>query len=337
MASKNLLPAMMPSIALESKHATRRWYARLGSLLACVLSPCLGHAQTAELPTPDNFRAGDAWEWRQVDTRTKQVETKLVRSVVAVNAGVLQFFDGVARSDIASDLTFGSRGEETRKPWRAWPLSLGKKWVYDGTWRRSDGVTGTTQQDVEVVAYEEVAVPAGKFMAFKIEHRGFYRNSNGATGKQQDTYWYAPEAKCDVKHDRFDGFNSYSQELTSFRLASASAGETGLLSTPPTTPGSRLFLDESALRARLVGKTVHLKRYADGAIRELSFRQDGSASMEGGGRKGRSRNGTWEFSGGKMCAHLGPDDSCFLFFEEAGVLKVGPRDEDPRWEVLQIQ
>ena len=309
---------------------------RLVSLLACALAPCLAHAQTAELPNPGDFHAGDSWEWRQVDTRTRQTETKVVRSVVVANASAPQFFDGVARTDIAWALTYGDRDEQTQKPWRAWPLSVGKKWVYDGRWRRADGVTGTTQQDVEVVAYEEVAVPAGKFMAFKIEHRGFYRNANGASGKQLDTYWYAPEARCDVRHDRFDGFNSYTQELTSYRPASASAGVPGGLTTQAPA-ASRLFLDEKTLTARLVGKTIRLKRYADGATRELSFRQDGTASMERGGRKGRSESGTWEFSDGKMCAHLGVDDSCFLFFEEDGVLKAGPRNEAPRWEVLQVQ
>jgi len=66
-----------------------------------------------------------------------------------------------------------------------------------------------------VVAYEEVTVPAGKFMAFKIEHRGWFRNSRGSSGIQKDTYWYAPDAKADVKHIRDDEYNMYTRELIS--------------------------------------------------------------------------------------------------------------------------
>ena len=74
-------------------------------------------------------------------------------------------------------------------------------------------------QDAEVVAQEEVSVPAGKFMAFKIEYRGWYRNSRGSSGKQNDTYWYAPEVKADVKHIRDDGYNMYTRELINYKRA----------------------------------------------------------------------------------------------------------------------
>ena len=59
--------------------------------------------------------------------------------------------------------------------------------------------------------------------------------------------------------------------------------------------------------------------------------------MEGRGSKGRGKSGTWDFNDGRMCLHLGADDSCFLFYEEKGTLKAGPRNDDPRWEVLQVE
>ena len=85
--------------------------------------------------------------------------------------------------------------------------------------RYSDGVTGNTKQNAEVVAYEEVSTPAGKFMAYKIEYRGFFKSSNGRNGKQNDTYWYSPEVSADVKRVRDDSFNMYTRELTVYKRA----------------------------------------------------------------------------------------------------------------------
>ena len=50
-------------------------------------------------------------------------------------------------------------------------------------------------------------------MAFKINYRGWYRNSK-SNGKQHDAYWYAPDAKADVKHVRDD---MYTRELTLYK------------------------------------------------------------------------------------------------------------------------
>jgi hypothetical protein len=58
----------------------------------------------------------------------------------------------------------------------------------DADWASPDGTTGNAKQDVEVVA-EEVPVPAGKFMAFKLVHRGWYRHSRRSNGELNDTFW----------------------------------------------------------------------------------------------------------------------------------------------------
>lgn len=170
------------------------------------------------MPAPTSFNVGDIWEWRQVDNRTKLEEGKLTRTVVNVD-GTLRFSDGTTSSQMSAILVNGGY-KETSKPWRVWPLEVGKKWGVDSDWLRADGVSGNTRQDVEVMAYEEVVVPAGKFMAYKIEHRGFYRNSRGGQGRQNDTYWYASDAKADVKHVRDDGYNMYTRELVTYKRGS---------------------------------------------------------------------------------------------------------------------
>jgi hypothetical protein len=184
----------------------------LAALLALPVATFSAHAQEAPMPSPDSFRKGDRWEWRQVDTRTQLEEGKRTRTVEEVD-GVLKFSEN-GRHIAVSFPYLGPPG--VKKPWRVWPLRVGASWQYDEDWTRPDGVTGNTKADVAVTAYEEVSVPAGKFMAFKIELKGFYRNARGGHGQQKDTFWYAPSAAADVKLMRDDGHNMWTRELTSY-------------------------------------------------------------------------------------------------------------------------
>lgn len=168
----------------------------------------------ANRPLPQNFAAGDRWEWRQFDNRTKIEEGHYTRSVLSTGDPPL-FSEFPGTADLSKVFVEGGY-QSAQKPWRIWPLEVGKKWTFDGGWRRPDGATGRTRQDVEVVAYEEVIVPAGTFMAFKIEARGFYRNDAGGGARQNDTYWYAPAVYCDVKHVRQDDRNFYTRELVTY-------------------------------------------------------------------------------------------------------------------------
>lgn len=188
---------------------------RLLAITVWLTAPLIAQAQKAEMPAPTTFNVGDTWEWRQVDNRTKLEEEKLTRTVVNAD-GILRFHSGTTNSQIGAAFTEGGYNHSP-KPWRVWPLEVGKKWVFDADWVRGDGVTGNTKQTVEVVAYDEVTVPAGKFMAFKIHHRGWFRNSRGSNGKQDDTFWYAPDARADVKHIRDDGWNMYTRELVMYK------------------------------------------------------------------------------------------------------------------------
>lgn len=185
---------------------------RLLAVVACLVATATAQAQKAEMPAATAFNVGDTWEWRQVDSRTKLEEGKRTRTVVK-DDDVLKFSGEGGNLELSAAFL----GIPLQKPWRVWPLEVGKKWAYEEDWTRADGVTGNTQQDAAVVAYEEVSVPAGKFMAFKIEHRGWYQNSRGRNGHQNDTFWYAPDVTADVKHIRDDGFNKYTRELISYK------------------------------------------------------------------------------------------------------------------------
>ena len=184
--------------------------------MACFVAVSATHAQTAEMPKPQEFKVGETWEWRQTDNRTKLEEGKRSRTVID-DEGILKF---ASHTGEKFQIAVAFLGRPATKPWRVWPLEIGKKWDHEYEWMRSsDGVKVNTQQTVEVVAYEEVSVPAGKFMAFKIEYRGWYHNSRGNKGKLQETYWFAPDAKADVKHSFDDGYSQYTRELVRYQPA----------------------------------------------------------------------------------------------------------------------
>ena len=186
-------------------------------LMALACSPWSAFAQTAEMPAPEAFAVGEAWEWRRIDALTKLEEARTVATVVKADAGLAFSIDGKT-IPVATRLT-QSGYKPSDKPWRVWPLAVGKRWEFEAEWSLPDGLSGRSEQKVEVTDFEEVTVPAGKFMAYKIEHRGFYRTSSGATGRQDDTFWYAPDLKVDVKFERKSGRPVSVTERMSYKKA----------------------------------------------------------------------------------------------------------------------
>lgn len=186
--------------------------------ICCVSLLCavgLAGAQTTEMPTPEAFVEGETWEWRRVDALTQLEEGRSVRTVVKTDEGLAFSIDGKTRS-IPLAAEHGAYNPSA-KPWRVWPLAVGKRWDFEANWSRPDGVSGNTQQKAEVVAYEEVSVPAGQFMAYRLEYRGFFNTSRGTNGQQNDTYWYAPDVKANVKHIRSSGRPVWTTELMSYK------------------------------------------------------------------------------------------------------------------------
>jgi hypothetical protein len=164
-------------------------------------------AQTADMPDLATLKAGDRWEWRQFDNRTKLEEPGPWRMVVE-EKGALEFaYNDGQRHPLA----FPYVNVPSSKPWRVWPLEVGKRWVVD-----VDAPTYLLKQDAHVVAQEDVVVPAGKFRTFRIEYDGFVRTPSGFNGRIKDTFWYAPDARADVKHTRQLGNTNWTRELTRF-------------------------------------------------------------------------------------------------------------------------
>ena len=73
-----------------------------------------------------------------------------------------------------------------------WPLEVGKSWRFQRTW--TDNVnpqgSGPGWEEFTVVAWEEVTVPAGAFMAYKVVRT---KTSWQTQSEENSIIWYAPE------------------------------------------------------------------------------------------------------------------------------------------------
>ena len=108
-----------------------------------------------------------------------------------------------------------------------WPLRVGNTWRAEYQW--VDKVlnpdwSGPSWQEFAVVAWEEVTVPAGTFMAYKVVRT----NGNWDTVKDEEYItWYAPEPRLIVKvvatrsPENGYGASDASWELVSYDLKSS--------------------------------------------------------------------------------------------------------------------
>ena len=80
-----------------------------------------------------------------------------------------------------------------------WPLEVGKSWRSNYTWTDNalhPDWSGPSWERWTVVAWEEVTVPAGTFMAYKVVRTG---TSWETTSEDVNIIWYAPEFGGGIK------------------------------------------------------------------------------------------------------------------------------------------
>lgn len=175
-------------------------------------------AQEAQRPGIESFTVGETWEWKEKLVADAEPNKALMESLdirtVILDAGEKKFVKKFAGgSKIYAIDQADSKTDE--KAFRKWPLRVGAKWEYEESWTSDDGTTGYTKQDAEVVAFEKITVPSGTYSAFKIVHRGIFKNARGSS-TMNDTYWYSPEVKADVKHINESGGQTYTSVLVKY-------------------------------------------------------------------------------------------------------------------------
>jgi hypothetical protein len=159
-------------------------------------------AQRADAPV---VRAGDEWSfvvWYTVPSTTPN-RVWTVRSVSPRGIDATENGEPLSLTPELNVLDSPRQSESNPGALR-FPLEVGRSWRYRTDWlfkpKRSKG---SSTVDVEVVAYERVAVPAGQFDAFRLEMTAKLEGTSPIgsryDGETVTTYWYAPAARAVVK------------------------------------------------------------------------------------------------------------------------------------------
>lgn len=169
-------------------------------------------------PTLEDYKVGEQWTWKWESATNGKVRGKGedIRKVVNYK-GSLGLWNGSDTLNMADILN----KKQSDTPYRSWPLKVGKKWKYESKWTNESGDKGITSQDAEVISFEEIKLPAGKFMAYKIKYVGYVQNYQaGGKGKVTDTFWYAPKLRQNIKHVQEGGGGfRYTSELIGYKEA----------------------------------------------------------------------------------------------------------------------
>jgi hypothetical protein len=99
------------------------------------------------------------------------------------------------------------------------PLAVGR--TYPALWEmrrpRAGAFLARHERTVKVVGWEEVEVPAGKFLAIKVQADGRWQRLDRKTSDwARDTIWYVPEVKRWVKRLYEDAQGKVGEELIFF-------------------------------------------------------------------------------------------------------------------------
>jgi hypothetical protein len=170
------------------------------------ISTGFAEAPVAEQPT---YHEGDTWVFMQKNIK-KNKERKIKLEFLRMDGDNYVFLkNGKKEVKWDSGLTSFKRKEHGRYPGPVirFPLKQGKRWDYthlSGKYGGPDITKRSTKRTTtfEVVAYEEVTVPAGTFGAYRI-----IATVEGGAGQQvkrgTHTYWYAPDVKQIIKSHEF--------------------------------------------------------------------------------------------------------------------------------------
>ncbi|MEO5691837.1 MAG: caspase family protein [Usitatibacter sp.] len=160
-------------------------------------------AAPASIGAPPAFVVGDKWTYRIVN-ELDQSERQAVVRVSALSGDEVHYASG-AISDTVGNFTRVVRSSErveTYKPstrFYVFPLNPGSKWNLD-----SFQQVGERKFDLkirlQVLAEEDVEVPAGRMRALRIEREARWKQrGNNAAGVSKWTYWYSSAVKRFVR------------------------------------------------------------------------------------------------------------------------------------------
>ena len=192
----------------------------IGLGLALLAGPAL--AQKAERP---EVKVGDRWQF----VRYYSVASTKPNLTWEINSVTETEISGTENGEplrLTADLNVVDSPERRQSNPRAlsFPLEVGKSWRYTTDWLfKPKGSSGSIVVDVEVVAHERIAIPAGEFEAFKLVSKGSLSGTSPINSQYDavitTTYWYAAAPRTIVKsvtHNPYIGASTV--ELVAYQL-----------------------------------------------------------------------------------------------------------------------
>jgi hypothetical protein len=198
---------------------------RLDQLQRAKVEPQAPASGIQPLPSgSDRYALGDEIVLDRIDgftkvaTRVRKIVTKIENGQVEVNGGE-EIYDQMG-GQVAS--RFGRKDPAVMVA--PAELSVGKRWRTAYVNTTPDGRRQDAFYDFNVTAFEEVTVPAGRFMAYKLERTGEARSPDGFSVRSGTT-WIDPTTMLWVRLDSIDRRNGQinfyeSEVLVSFKRLS---------------------------------------------------------------------------------------------------------------------
>ena len=159
---------------------------------------------------PD-YKDGDFWQYKVTEKGFRQQSTTALNGVYELTYRpdrIVMRLEGGEKSEVRQAV-----GELRRmlaidddRQLLQFPLSVGKTWSTQYRQEASNGVRNLTTE-TNVTGLEEIATPAGKFSAFKVERwgssGGVPRRGKAPGSKTRNyewTYYYSPQTQSIVKY-----------------------------------------------------------------------------------------------------------------------------------------
>lgn len=179
-------------------------------------------AQTTERP---DVKVGDRWQFVRYYS-VVSTAPNLVWEINSVTATGISATENGEPLLMTLDLNIvdSPMNAQSNPKALSFPLEVGKRWHYATDWLfKPKGSRGHMVVDVEVVAHETVAVPAGEFEAFKLVSKGKISGTSPINSQYDavitTTYWYAAAARAIVKsvtHNPYLGVSTV--EMVAYQL-----------------------------------------------------------------------------------------------------------------------
>ena len=176
----------------------------------CLCVPAFAAAQADAVAKP-HVKVGDRWTYRRMDYRENRPAGEYTIRAVVADRGVIQIV-GVGKgraTEVDTTYTDEWNAVSTRERvfdphtgWFRFPLRPGDSYrtTFESRAPRKGAAHARQERTVRVIGWEDVAVPAGKFRALKVESAGrFQRLDRKGGGRARNVIWYVPEVKRWVK------------------------------------------------------------------------------------------------------------------------------------------